>query len=142
MRQAVLDSSIYIAAMRNPNHGFATLYEYSTDSTIWLSSVVLQELYAGATDRNRFAVESLEAEFRAMNRILVPNLNDWTKTGRLLAQLAAKYHYEKIGRARLTSDALIAVTASRLDLRVITANERDFRKISEFCSLDLEAVAI
>jgi hypothetical protein len=40
--------------------------------------------------------------------------------------LAAKYDYEKIGLGRLTNDALIAMSAVRLGITVITANARDF----------------
>jgi len=132
MRSAVFDSSVYINAMRSGDDAILALQELASDSSIWLSSVVLHELYAGAADRGRPMVEEMEAEFEEMGRILVPNLNDWTESGRVLARLATKYHYEKIGRARLTNDALIAVSAARLGLRVITANERDFRRLAEF----------
>jgi len=50
----------------------------------------------------------------------------------VLARLAAKYHCEKIGQGRLTNDALIAVSAGRLGVRVITANQRDFKRFAEF----------
>jgi predicted nucleic acid-binding protein len=62
----------------------------------------------------------------------VPNRSDWTQAGRVLGHLAAKYHYERIGRGRLTNDALIAMSAGRLGIRVITANERDFARLAEF----------
>jgi len=94
--------------------------------------VVLEELYAGAADRDRQIVERLERDFDRAKRILVPNLSDWTQAGRVLARLAAKYHYEKIGQGRLTNDALIAVSAGRLGVRVITANQRDFKRFAEF----------
>ena len=63
---------------------------------------------------------------------MLPNLSDWTQTGRVLARLAAKYAYEKIGRGRLTNDALIAMSAARMGIRVITVNERDYRRLAEF----------
>ncbi len=94
--------------------------------------MVLEELYAGAADRDRQVVERLERDFDRAKRILVPNLSDWTQAGRVLARLAAKYHYEKIGQGRLTNDALIAMSAGRLSIRVITANERDFSRLAEF----------
>jgi len=94
---------------------------------------VLQELYAGAGDDSRSLIEKLERDFEGLKRILVPNLSDWTLAGRVLARLAAKYGYEKIGRGRLTNDALIAMSAGRSGIRVITANERDFRRLAEFC---------
>jgi predicted nucleic acid-binding protein len=79
-------------------------------------------------------VERLERDFDGVKRILVPNLSDWTQTGKVLAQLAAKYDYEKIGRGRLTNDALIAMSAGRLGITLITANIRDFSKLAEFRS--------
>jgi len=94
--------------------------------------VVLEELYAGATERDLYVVERLERDFDRIKRILAPNLSDWTQTGRVLARLAAKYHYEKIGQSRLTNDALIAMSAGRTGIRVITTNERDFSKLAEF----------
>jgi predicted nucleic acid-binding protein len=57
----------------------------------------------------------LERAFEKARRILVPNLNDWTKTGKVLARLAAKYASEKIGQGRLTNDALIAMSAASGD---------------------------
>ena len=49
----------------------------------------------------------------------------------MLAQLAAKYDYEAIGRGRLTNDALIAVeAAARMKIKVITTNARRLRTLS------------
>jgi len=93
---------------------------------------VLEELYAGAVGHMRDSVERLERDFERAKRILVPNLGDWTQTGRVLARLAAKYDFEKIGQGRLTNDALIAMSAARIGARILTMNERDFRKLAEF----------
>jgi predicted nucleic acid-binding protein len=97
--------------------------------------VVLEELYAGAGSKDRVVVERLERDFDKARRILVPNLADWAQTGKVLARLAAKHGYEHIGRGRLTNDALIATSASRAGISVITANARDFAKLAEFTSL-------
>jgi predicted nucleic acid-binding protein len=70
--------------------------------------------------------------FDRSKRILVPNLNDWTQTGKVLSRLAARYGYEQIGRGRLTYDALMAASAGRLGVTVITANTRDFEKLAKF----------
>jgi predicted nucleic acid-binding protein len=82
--------------------------------------------------RNRHVVERLERDFGRAARILVRNLKDWTQTGKVLARLAAKYDYEQIGKGRLTNDALIAISAGRLGITVITASARDFNKLAEF----------
>src|SRR5450756_1813258 len=132
MQPALFDSSIYITALRRGDDAALALRRLTADAPLWLSAVVLEELYAGAADRHRQVVERLERDFDRAKRILVPNLSDWTQAGRVLARLAAKYRYKKIGRERLTNDALIAMSAGRLGIRVITANERDFSRLAEF----------
>ncbi|MGB8580771.1 MAG: type II toxin-antitoxin system VapC family toxin [Candidatus Sulfotelmatobacter sp.] len=133
MKHVLLDSSIYIAALRGEDAALR-LEKITAGTVLWLSAVVLEELYAGAGARDRDAVEQLERGFGKAGRILVPDLNDWVQAGRVLARLAIKYDYEKIGRGRLTNDALIATCAARMGIRVITANEKDFRKLAEFSS--------
>jgi len=103
---------------------------------------VLEELYAGTGDRERRAVERLERDFDRVRRILVPNLSDWTLTGRVLARLAAKYGLEQIGQARLTNDALIAMSAGRLGIEVLTANERDYRRLAELRAFRWRVISI
>jgi predicted nucleic acid-binding protein len=132
MQPAILDSSVYISAMRRGDAGILTLRRLSTDTPIWLSAVVLEELYAGAFGPVVRLVEKMERDFDGVKRILVPNLGDWTQAGRVLAHVGAKYGYEKIGQGRLANDTLIAMSAARIGARVITANERDFRKLAEF----------
>ena len=132
MQPVLFDSSIYIAALRMRDAAAIALRRLAADSPVWLSSVVLEELYAGADANDTHVVERLERDFDRAKRILVPNLSDWTRTGKILSQLAAKHDYEKVGRARLTNDALIAMSAGRLGITVITANGRDFSKLAEF----------
>ena len=62
---------------------------------------------------------------------MVPNLTE-TQTGKVLALLGTKYDCEQIGKGRLTNDALIAMSAGRFGIAVITANARDFKKLAEF----------
>ena len=132
MQPVLFDASIYITALRAKDEATLSLRRIAGSEPLWLSAVVLEELYAGATARNRQVVERLERDFDRAGRILVPNLSDWTQTGKVLARLAAKYDYEQIGKGRLTNDALIAMSAGRLGITVITANARDFIKLAEF----------
>jgi predicted nucleic acid-binding protein len=141
MQPALFDSSVYITALRQGNDAAPALRRFTSDAPLWLSAVVLGELYAGAADRDRQVVERLERDFDRAKRILVPNLSDWTQAGKVLARLAAKYHYEKIGQGRLTNDALIAMSAGRLGIRVITANERDFSRLAEFRAFQWQVTA-
>ena len=132
MQPVLFDASIYITALRARDDATVSLRRIAGSEPIWLSAVVLEELYAGVTARNRQVVERLERDFDRAGRILVPNLSDWTQTGKVLARLAAKYDYEQIGKGRLTNDALIAMSAGRMGITVVTANQRDFRKLAEF----------
>jgi predicted nucleic acid-binding protein len=139
MQFALFDSSIYISGIRRGNDALLAQRRLSPDTVLWLSSVVLEELYAGALGQVRDSVERLEHDFERARRILVPSLGDWTQTGRVLAGVASKYGYEKIGRGSLTNNALIAMSAARIGARVITANERDFRKLAEFRTFQWES---
>jgi predicted nucleic acid-binding protein len=130
LQAALFDTTMYIAALRRRDESL--LLARRLEGPLWLSAIVLEELYAGADERGRGAIEKLERDFDGAQRILVPNLADWTQAGRVLARLAAKYDYEKIGRGRLTNDALIAMSAGRSGICVITANERDFGRLAEF----------
>lgn len=131
MQPVLFDTSIYITALRMGDDAALNLRRVARGAPVWLSSVVLEELYAGVSVRNRRPVERLERDFRRAERILIPNLTDWTQTGKVIALLAAKYGYEQIGKGRLTNDALIGLSAGRLGITVITANARDFGRLAE-----------
>lgn len=138
MQPVLYDSSVYISALRQQNNAVFASRRTGANVLLWLSAVVLQELYAGADDRARIAIEKLEHDFDKAKRILVPNLGDWTQAGKILSRLTTKYDYEQLGRARLTNDALIAMSAGRMGIRVITANERDFRRLAELRAFQWE----
>src|SRR5271157_1655442 len=142
MRPALFDSSIYITALRQGDDAVLALRRFTADAPLWLSAVVLEELYAGTADRDRQVVGRLERDFDRAKRILVPNLSDWAQAGRVLARLAEKYDYEQIGQGRLTNDALIAMSAGRLGIRVLIANERDYRRLAEFRAFQWEVITV
>ena len=139
---ALFDSSVYITALRKGNDAALELRRLASNAPLWLSAVVLEELYAGAGDRDRHAVARLERDFDRAKRILVPNLSDWVHAGRVLYRLAAKYHHEKIGQGRLTNDALIAMSAGRLGIKVVTANQRDFSRLAEFRGFQWQVISL
>lgn len=134
MAAILFDSSIYIQGLRSEKTEILSLRR-SAQQAVWLSSIVLAELYAGVKPRDERFLEKLEYDFDRCGRILVPNLKDWAHTGKILARLVAKYDYELIGRTRITSDALIATSAARTGITVFTANQRDFARLAEFCPL-------
>ncbi|MDE3201143.1 MAG: type II toxin-antitoxin system VapC family toxin [Acidobacteriota bacterium] len=135
----LFDSSVYIAALRPGGNPELVAQRWAMESPLWLSSVVLEELYVGARPGDRRALEKLERDFEKAGRLLVPNLGDWTAAGKMLAAIAEKHGYETIGRARLTNDTLIATSAARMGIRVVTVNARDYALLAGFCALQWEA---
>jgi predicted nucleic acid-binding protein len=138
MKHILFDTSIYITSLRRGDDQVMQTRNLEHGSPLWLSAVVLEELYAGADGAGRKKLARFERDFDKVGRLLVPVLGDWTRTGRVLAQIGEKYGYEQIGRGRLTNDTLIGASASRLGITLLTVNERDFAKITEFCPLKWE----
>ncbi len=132
MSPVLYDTSIYIHTLRL---GDSSILQTRNLLHGWLSAVVLEELYAGMDVTGRKLLTRLERDFDRIGRLLVPALTDWSRTGIVLAQIGAKYGYDKIGKARLTNDALISTSAARQGITVLTKNVRDFQVIAEFCPL-------
>jgi predicted nucleic acid-binding protein len=122
----LFDTSLYVTALRRGGDVDTFLRRLIPNVNLWLSAVVLEELYAGTDERSKAWVKQLEAEFNRDDRILVPNLEDWIKAGETLNRLAGRYGYEQIGRGRLTNNALIAMNAARMGIRVVTSNAKGF----------------
>lgn len=142
MQAVLFDTSVYITALRRGDLAIVTRRSFGPDTPIWLSAVVLEELYAGAQTQDYGVLEDLQEDFQRVGRLVVPNLDDWTETGRLLSKLAREYGYEQIGRGRLTNDALMAMSAARLGLTLLTANQRDFARLAEFRPFQWKAVQV
>jgi predicted nucleic acid-binding protein len=142
VQAALLDSTIYISALRKGAAGARELDALTAGLTLWLSAVVLQELYAGAREKDRHVLELLERRMSEVDQIVVPDLGDWVRAGKILALLAGQYGYEAIGRSRMTNDALIAVSAARLGIIVITENKGGFSRLAEFHNFSWHFAAI
>ena len=140
MRPVVYDSSVYISAVRLGQSAVLQTRNLLHGAPLWLSAVVLEELYAGADPAGRKLLTKLERDFEQIGRLLVPVLADWSQTGNVLAKIGAKYGYDKIGKARMTKDTLIGTSAARQGITVLTKNARDFQLIAEFTTLQWELV--
>ncbi|MGC2237198.1 MAG: PIN domain-containing protein [Pyrinomonadaceae bacterium] len=142
----VFDTSIYIRALRDGQSDILSrrrisLANKNVFQPLWLSAVVLEELYAGASDK--FALKTLtrfEKEFTKINRLLVPEQTDWSITGQILNKIGEKYGFEKVGKARLTNDTLLAASVAGMGFKIVTSNTKDFALISEFRAFKWEVV--
>jgi len=140
MQPVLFDTSVYLTALRRGDDAVLQTRNLAHGSPLWLSAVVLEELYAGANARGRKRLTKFERDFMKVNRLLVPEAGEWTRTGTVLAQIGEKYGYEKIGKARMTNDTLMSASAARLGIALLTVNERDFKLIAEFCPLKYQLV--
>ena len=113
--------------------------------SFYMSAVVLQEFVAGANDASRLKdFERSRYEYRKNNKLLVPSEEDWWHAGLVLNALQRGRRSKKTGkiprislgeRYRIINDVLIARTAKREGVMVVTDNVDDFEKIRNFCDV-------
>ena len=65
MQPVLFDSSIYITALRTRDNAALNMRWIAGGEPVWLRSVVLEELYAGVSARNRYVVERLDRDSRS-----------------------------------------------------------------------------
>lgn len=127
-----LDTSIYIPFI---NHGIAhPAIEFPQGPPlIYMSAVVMEELYAGAPDISSIKLlDKMHDTFSSMNRLIIPDAADWQRTGKVVAQLGKKYGFEDVFLSRIANDILIAATARKIGAAVVTNNLKDFQRIQEY----------
>ncbi len=130
--KAVCDTSVYIPFI-NQGITHPVFSEKSFSPVLYMSAVVLSELYAGAHDRLSIKIlDKLYRAFQDVGRLIVPVDSDWRQTGGIIAKLRGKYGYEAGYLSRLQNDILIACSARGIGAFVFTRNERDFQRIREF----------
>ena len=136
MAKVTFDANIFIRYERQP-----------FPRSFYMSAVVLQELVAGASDATAIKdFERLRHEYRKANKLLVPNEEDWWHAGLVLNALQRGRRSKKTRRIpkisvaernRIINDVLIARTAKRAGVIVVTDNVSDFRKIRNFCDVNV-----
>ncbi len=146
MSGVLFDTSIYIAALRQGDAAILGLRRALRVGDrqmrpLWLSIVVLEELYVGAVDRKaRRNLQRMEDQFAKIGRLLVPASGDWTSAGHVLCNIGQKYGFNLVSNARLTNDAVIAMCVASHGFTIQTKNPGDFRLIAEFRDFDWQTV--
>lgn len=130
----VFDSSVYISRKVPP-----------LGPNVMMVSVVLQEMTAGAADQTALKFwETVFRTFEKYDRLLVPNGEDWWQAGRVLSMLLRGLKSKSGGltpklppddKQRIIRDVLIARTAKRAGVTVITDNVTDFKRIKRYCDV-------
>jgi predicted nucleic acid-binding protein len=135
--KVIFDTSIYIPFINNGIAYPAFELKFGRPS-LHLSSVVIEELYAGAFDNSSIKLlDRMYDTFENLGRIVVPKASDWQKAGKIISSLGQKYGFEDKLLARITNDVLIALSARQIGALVVTHNIKDFLRIKEFADFKL-----
>jgi len=128
----IFDSSIFIDDLRTGCHArhFASL-----DDLVRTSSVVLAELWRGATTQaEQLFLRELERRFP----VFAPTEKNWLESGQILLKMQRDHGFEGRKLRDLHFDVLIALTARTNGATLITANRDDFELIRRYRSFKLE----
>jgi len=105
----------------------------------YLSSVVVEELYAGALDDG--AVRLVERQVGALERVgrlVTPLFEDWKKAGKLVALITRREPGRKPKVQQMLNDILLALSARRMGADLYTLNRDDFKLIRRYQPFSLK----
>jgi len=126
----IFDTNLVISKSYDP---------YNLPETTYASSVVIFELMTACNDlRERRAYEAIWRETKKAGLLIVPTEEDWLTASRISFALARERKQQAGGKApKLTAkakqeiamDCLLAVSAAREGITVLTNNRHDFDAI-------------
>jgi hypothetical protein len=118
---------------------------YSLPDAFYMSVVVLQELVVGAPDEAVIKkLTTARHAYEKDGRLLVPNADDWWQVGIVINRLQRQRKSKGGGstpklaadeKYRIANDVLIARTARRAGVTLITDNAKDFALIQSYCKV-------
>ena len=107
----------------------------------YLSSIVVEELYAGALDAA--AIRLVERHVGALEkagRLINPTFQDWKEAGKLIAQITRKEPGRKPKIQQMLNDILLAFSARRIGADLFTFNRDDFELILRYKPFSLKVL--
>lgn len=139
----LLDTNVYLFAMKSDEG--ADLFERRflplTFQTA-LSSIVVEELYAGALDaRGIRLVERHVGALERAGRVVTPTFQDWKEAGKLVAQITRKEPGRKPKIQQMLNDILLAFSARRIGADLFTFNRDDFELIRRHRPFSLKTLS-
>ena len=136
----LLDTNVYLDALKSATG--ATRFERQFLPLVfqtYLSSVVVEELYAGALDDG--AVRLVERQVGALERVgrlVTPLFEDWKKAGKLVALITRREPGRKPKVQQMLNDILLALSARRMGADLYTLNREDFKLIRRYQPFSLK----
>ena len=128
--KVVLDTNVLMGFFRNPaqREEFEARFQRPL---VFVSSVVALELFAGCrTSPQEKALAGFLKPFEKAERIITPDHACFRDAGRVMAGLGAGGMGTE-HRRQIVNDVLLAVSAARSGMVVVTANAGDFSRIEK-----------
>jgi predicted nucleic acid-binding protein len=122
----IFDTSVLVDELRTGRHRKRI---ESVDGLVRTSSVVLAELWRGAT---RTAERDFLRTLGKNHPILTPTENNWIESGEILSKIRAAHGFAPSKLRDLHFDVLIALTARSHGACLVTANRADFETINHY----------
>ena len=136
----VLDTQLFIQGFREPGANEALLrFHRSFAPFEYLSAIVAQELRSGTRSPRDLKVleRHVLTVFGRVNRIIVPSIRAWHRSGDVLAEMARKDGLEQARVSKAFANAvLLAVSCREAGCVLVTDNERDFACIRRFVQFE------
>jgi predicted nucleic acid-binding protein len=140
MHKKLIDTNIFIDRFADPDR-FADVF--TSSGIVYLSSVVLMELRAGAHSPAAIkAVNAIEVFFKRVGRIITPQHTDYRLAGQILAKLQREKGYDLKKIPSLANDCLIAASARNVGATVVTQNAKDFLAIADIADVEIKIVTV
>jgi predicted nucleic acid-binding protein len=122
----IFDTSVLVDEVRSGRHRKRM---ESVDGLVRTSSVVLAELWRGAT---RTAERDFLRTLGKNHPILTPTEKNWIESGEMLSQIRADHGFAPSKLRDLHFDVLIALTARSHGACLVTSNRADFETINHY----------
>lgn len=121
-RGMVVDTSVFIEFLRATKKDKTLLYKIADDSKLYVSTVTLFELYAGATNHSKW----MDIKLLTEDLILLPLTVD-------VSQYAAKIFQKLRMENQIIEfrDIFIGATAIANKLPILTLNKKHFSRIAD-----------
>lgn len=138
----LLDTDVYLFAMKSEEG--AGLFErrfLPLAFRTYLSSIVVEELYAGALDAGAVRlIERYVGVLERAGRVVTPTFPDWKEAGKLIARMTRKEPGLKPKIQQILNDLLLALSARRIGADVFTFNRGDFELIRRHTPFSLRVL--
>jgi predicted nucleic acid-binding protein len=127
----LLDTNVYLFATKSDEGAsFFTRHFLPSVFRTYLSSIVVEELYAGAVDAGAVRlVERYVGALERAGRVVNPTFQDWKEAGKLVVQMTRKEPGRKSKIQQMLNDILLALSARRIGADLFTYNRDDFELI-------------